>query len=122
MLRFILATTISFLITFGAVSKNDQVSSLLNHVANDHIAHSHGEHDEHTHHHKHEKQEQNKSETQDHSHQLEFSLLSQFLHIEKIQSGETITSPLRGLVVLPFSSSSIILSNYSFSIFRPPIA
>lgn len=118
MLRFIIIATISLLISFGAISKSQKFSSLLNHVTQDHIVHSHDHHE--NHHHKHSDKKTNNEKN--HSHDLDLSLLTQVFTVE-IYKTDAIIRPLSVTDVLaPFANISLLPGKYSFSIFRPPIA
>lgn len=115
MLRLVITAIISFLISFGAISKSQKVSTLLNHVTHDH-------HEDHHHNHSHKKTKKTDSEHQEHTHHFDFSLLVHVLIFEKDQNGKMVIPPQMTKIVVPVSSSFLFLSSYSFSIFRPPIA
>lgn len=120
MLRLVITAIISFLISFGAISKSQEVSSLLNHMNQDHVSHSHDTHETHEHDHKHSERT-NKTEN-DHSHHFDLSLLTQIFTFDNYQT-DALSCPLTiSDVLTPFANTTLFLFRYSFSIFRPPIA
>lgn len=121
MLRLLITAIISFLISFGAISKSQKVSSLLNHVTQDHGAHTHDHHGEHHHKHSHKKTKKTDNDHKEHSHHFDFSLLVHVLSFEKDQNGKIVIPPFITKLLVPINNSSLLLSSYSFSIFRPPI-
>lgn len=130
MIRLILATFISFLICFGAVSKNLLASELLNHVTTDHTSKSHSHEHGHKHvahdHHSDDSDEtgQPKEDTTqpNHSHSFEMSLLSLSLSVLTTQV-ILVTAQSK-----PFDSrvesyeTNLNIYDFSNSVFRPPIA
>lgn len=120
MLRLIMTATISLLISFGAISKSKSFSILVNHLTQDHASLSHDIHEHHHHHtHKHSKNTNNEKE---HSHHLDLSLLVQFFTFEPYQNNTVIIPSSVGEVLVPLSPKTLLLTRYSLSIFRPPIA
>jgi len=120
MLRLIVTAAISILISFGAISKSQKLSNLLNHVTQDHASHSHDHHEKH--HHSHKNSKNKKSSEKNHSHQFDLSLLSQFFTFESNQANTVVIHSSIGEELLPIFHTSLVLGRYSLSIFRPPIA
>lgn len=121
MLRSVLTIIICILVSFGAIARSHQANVLLNHVSEKHISHTHGDH---SHHHEHSHRDSKKSneDGKNHNHQLELNLVTQALHIE-LQTHQKLVILVSINDVQPLSSErSLLMSSYSFSIFRPPIA
>lgn len=122
MLRLMITATISLLISFGAISKIKKVSSLLNHMSQDHVAHSHDNHGNHHHHHSHKHSNNTKTDHNEHSHNFELSLLAQFFTNENSHTHTLIAPPVIDEALLPITHITLLFGRYSLSIFRPPIA
>lgn len=121
MLRLVMTSIFFLLISFGSIARNYQANVLLNHVSESHVSHSHGDHSHQDHHSDSDSKKSNNNEN-NHNHQLELNLLTQALHIES-KLYKVLTTSLSFIDIQPLSSEqSLLISNYSFSIFRPPIA
>ncbi|MFP5386872.1 MAG: hypothetical protein ACLGHN_12380 [Bacteriovoracia bacterium] len=114
-----LVKVLSFIVLFvaGGFSKNLQASNLLNHVSEKHI--SHHEHSDNHHHDEHNKAN---DDGKNHDHSLEFSLIIQAVNVE--EKMEVIQDLFLFKVVrsIPLFVPQIHLSNYTSSLFRPPIS
>lgn len=120
MIRLLVTTIISFMISFGAISNSLQASELMNHVTEDHHEHSHSQ-DHHVH-----DDEDTSDETppndESHSHSYELSLLTQILNFKLVSFKNVNPSPIVKEIQEPSFDRLLILQSFSFAIFRPPIA
>ncbi|MCM2349446.1 MAG: hypothetical protein NDI69_05445 [Bacteriovoracaceae bacterium] len=107
---------ICFLVSFGAVANSYHSIALLNHVSEKHISHTH---DDHSHNHHHEKTDKKDS---NHNHHLDLSLVAQPVLIEKSFAEFLDSAPVSDDTLVSSFESLLSPSNFSFSIFRPPIA
>lgn len=122
MLRLMVIAFFSLLISFGAISKSQKVSSLLNHMTQDHLTHSHDSHDHHTHKHSHKHSKKSPGSKKEHTHYYDLSLLAQVFTAEGYPTQALALPTLTGEVSPPTSSSRLLITRYIFAIFRPPIA
>jgi hypothetical protein len=123
MLRLVMTSIFCTLVFFGSIARNYQANVLLSHVSEKHISHNHGDHSHHQdHEHSHKDSKKSNEDGKSHNHQLELNLVTQALHIE-VQAHTKLVTLVSFNDVQPLSSErTLLMSNYSFSIFRPPIA
>jgi predicted tellurium resistance membrane protein TerC len=127
MLKFLFVFIISALVAFGSMAKSLKAQVLLSHLAEKHMTHSHHEHGHghhhhhHAHHHHHDSKKSH-GKNQNHSHTSELSLTAQVIHIEKAFLKDVAVPLSNYCLQIPCSYTNLILSSFSSSIFRPPIA
>lgn len=122
MIRLVLATILCLLVSFGAISKNQQASKLLNHVSQEHHEHQHSHGHKHVTHHDHHADDSDEPSQPNHSHNLEMSLLV-FSMTASPTNNASIVSPLI-LIEKKIESTQVDLNlcHFSSAVFRPPIA
>lgn len=128
MTRLVLTTFISFLISFGAISKNVLASELIKHVTTEHIDHSH------THDHSHVAHDHHSDSTEEsgqpeegtaqpiHSHSFEMSFLTVSLNVLTNQNLAIPTNSIKIKKKIESFETCLDISHFSKSVFRPPIA
>lgn len=119
MVRILIFATFSVLISFGAFSKTQTITKLLGHVVEDHVAHSHDADD---HHHDHGHDDSDEPDDRDHSHDFDLSYLSQVSAFESITTEKILITFQFSEMLKHFEYFLRPISNFTFSIFRPPIA
>lgn len=128
MFRLMFTTTICLLISFGAISKNQQASKIINHVSQEHHKHQHSIGHKHVAHHDHHtddsdntSQPEEETTPPNHSHTLELSLLAFPMSVNSSQNFSTV---LPMLIEQKIESSLIDLNicHFTSTVFRPPIA
>lgn len=115
MIRLAPMTIISLLISFGAISKNDQASKLLNHVTEEHHEHVHG--------HKHHSDDSEDTTTKPHhSHAFELSVLAlsmSFISSQHISFSAFIVKIEQKIENL---QCHLNVCHFTSAVFRPPIS
>jgi ABC-type Zn2+ transport system substrate-binding protein/surface adhesin len=121
MLRVVVTVLISFLISFGAVSKSIQTSKLLNHIATKHAPHSQMHDHSHTHTHF-GKDDQKKESSKKHSHEFDFSFSGQTMNFKAVSIENFVRPQQINSRETTHLYLLLIAKTFSLSIFRPPIS
>jgi hypothetical protein len=122
MLRLVITSIICMLVSFGTISRSHRANNFLNHLTDKHASLLHSDHAHHHHEHSHKHEKSSNEKDKGHTHHLDLSLVSQAIHIERL-SYDDIAPPLVFIgVFIPLADVPLLLSDFSFSIFRPPIA
>lgn len=122
MIRLVLTTIIAVLISFGAISKNNQASVLLNHVTEEHHEHMDSHSHKHVTHHDHHSEDSEETNPQsNHSHSFDMSVLA--LSLIEISSHHISFAALIVQIEQKIESNETNFSirNFSSTVFRPPI-
>ena len=126
MTRLVLTTLISFLISFGAISKNALASELIKHVTTEHVDHSHNHkhvaHDHHSDSTQESGQPEEDSTQPIHSHSFEMSFLTVSLNVLTFQNLSISTNSIKIKKKIESVETCLDISHFSKSVFRPPIA
>lgn len=122
MTRLVLTTLISFLISFGAISKNILASELIKHVTTEHIDHSHTHDHKHVAHDHHSDSPEEDSTQPIHSHSFEMSFLTVSLNVLTFQNLSISTNSIKIKKKIESFETCLDISHFSKSVFRPPIA
>lgn len=125
MLRLVMTSILCMLVSFGVMARSSKANALFNHVSEHHVTGAHSHEHRHDHdqvEHSHENSEKPHHQANNHSHQFELSLLTQAIHVDNQNPIEISTSVISYIAQTPTHETPVPLSDFTFSIFRPPIA